>query len=220
MFNMSAIKTNLAQISEQALRSLANGDIPADFPIKLQEVTLIIPAMAHAIIQASYNPKSNEIDTRWLTSFDNVPVLDDEAKGLKYVEIPANYLDLPNNIGLYHISPQLDQKNKFKPVKASFLSMYNGLEAEDLMGYVGYWPEGSRIYFNNKFSGIGYKCETVLMKLLCTFDQYDDYDDIFMEEATKMKLISALIDHYGKQLGRTRDTTTDNRYAPSLTPQP
>lgn len=217
---MAAIKTNLSQIAEQSLRSLANGDLPSDFPIKIEEATLIIPSIAHTIIQASYNPKNNEIDTRWLTSFDNVPVYEDKEKGLKYSEIPANYLDLPTNIGLYHISPQLDQSNKFKAVKASFQSMYKGLEAESLMGYVGYWTEGNRVYYTHKFDGLGYKCEAVLMKLLCAFDQYGDYDDFFMEESTKFKLISALIDHYGKQLGRTRDTTADNRFFPSLTPQP
>lgn len=212
-----AIPTNKSQLAEQVLRALAEGDPSSDFPIKLTEVILMLPSVAHGIIADEMN--SGMLDTRWLTDFEDVPILTDTAKKLKYSDIPANYISLPDGMGLYHISTMLDQEAKFKMVQPTFNAMYKGMEAKNLYGYVGYWVEGQRIYYTSQFTGLGYACEAVLIKLVCSFDGYGDYDTIFIDEAIKFKIINTLVSFYNGELAKYKDSVNDNRYIPSNQPQ-
>jgi hypothetical protein len=204
--------TNKALLAEQVVRALAGGNPSSDFPIKIPEVILLLPTFTQKLVEQAYL-QSKYIDTRWLTPFDNVAILTDDAKKLKYSVIPATYMDLPDYSGIYHVSPQLDQTMKFKMVKPSFMAMYSGLEAADLAGYVGYWIEGDRIYYTNQFTGVGgYKCETVLMKLVCSLDAYGDYDDIFISNQAQFDIIASFEAYYKSELLMPGDQVTDNRY--------
>ncbi len=203
--------TSKAQLAEQILRAMAGGSPPSDFPVKAAEIILLLPTFFHKLVEASYN-QTKDVDTRWLTTFDNVPIIEDEAKELMYSVLPAQYLELPNYAGLYHVGPQKDQSTKFKLVKPSFLAMYKGLEAQQLHGYVGFWIEGNRIYYTNDFSGVDYKCESVLMKMVCSLDAYGDYDEIFISEQAKFDVIASMIAYYKSELTLPGDRITDNRF--------
>ncbi len=203
--------TNKSLLAEQIIRAIAKGDPSSDFPIKIPEVILAIPIWAQKLVEADYLAKKN-IDTRWLTTFKNIEVLKDDDLDLKYSIIPAQYMDLPDQCGLYHISPMKDQGKKFKVVSPSFFAMYQGTEAENIGGYVGFWVEGNKVYYTKAMDGIDYNCTEVLMKLVCSLDAYGDYDDIFISGQAQFDIIASFAAYYKAELVLPGDTITDNRY--------
>lgn len=207
-------KTSKSRLAEQALRALAGGDVPRDFHVKLRELILLVPQARDHLVEQMYRLRmektgAKEIDTAFLSVYKNVPILTDEDLDLKYSELPASFIDLPDGLGLYHVGPMKGHNRKFKKVPASFLSMYDGLEASNLHGNVGFWVEGDKIYYTSKFD-LEPQCEEVLIKLVGSISDTDDDDEIEMPRDIEMKVISLIVEFYNGLGQKPKDRVNDN----------
>ena len=74
------------------------------------------------------------------------PVLTD-GNGKFYASLPVRTLEgLPNNGGIFQVSPANDESELIAPLNTGFFGMFKGLDSYQLEGRIGYIPKLDKIY--------------------------------------------------------------------------
>lgn len=199
-------------IAEQILRKLYGGNIPANNGVKEQELYPAISQYANSFAATSIKNEKNGgmIDTGYLTSYDNngagIAVLQDTGRKMPYIVIPAPYLTMDGNIGLYHISPMQDQSDKYIATSPSFMANYSALPSYNL-GYNVYWAEtvGTERRAYLPFS----QASTVLVKLVLDNYSVGERDEFYMPTNIVAQVIETIFKSYEKEGKEIKDKLID-----------
>jgi hypothetical protein len=205
--------TTKFSLAEQCLRILSGGDVSKDSEIQIREVMLAVSQARDFLVRQELWQllALGEVDIsgEYITSFEDVAVKKDVNKNLFYSDIPAEYINLPRDTGVYQISLMQDQFNSFVPVSASFLSMYRGLAAQNLNGRKGYFVEKGKVYYTGLESSDN--VEKVLIKLVVASSEIDE-DDVFPIPADKeLEVIRMAVQMYSMEKQIPNDQLNDNQ---------
>jgi len=201
-------------IAEQVLRRLSGGDISQDTDFDFREIILLIEQAVNLLVKAnifdSLRYGATEIGAQYISSFRNVPVQFDESINLAFSEVPCNYIDLPQQRGIYQVSPMQDQFQSFIPVGPGFLNLYSRNPAGRLEGQVGYWPEQLRIYYTRNILKEG--CKNILLKIVVPSPEMVGDDDPYpIGSDLELPVIQKVLELLGVRV--QADDTNDNSNA-------
>ena len=208
------MSTTKYKLADQALRILAGGDVQNSSDTQIREMMVVASQARDYIVRQEIwelMRMADDVDIpgEYITPYDDIEVKYDDKKKIMYSKLPAKFLNLPRNMGVYQVSLTEDMWNAFIPVTPNFRSLYNGLGASCLEGRPGYWVEGSKIYYQgiDKTDNI----PTVSLKLVIASDEVDDEDEVFPIPADKeMDVIRMALELYGVQKQVPNDEINDN----------
>jgi len=169
--------TTLARIAEQVERRISGGDFQTTHPVDKREIILLIRQTTNFFIRQNLfeNIKvgENSINGQYLSTFKNVEVKKDTDTDLTFSALPAKYLELPHDKGLFQISSMKNQfDDVFIPIRAGAAGLFNNSPAGKLEKRIGFWPEGDRVYFTQDL--LKKKLNKILIKLV--IDSPEDVD--------------------------------------------
>lgn len=159
---MAKTKRYFAQVVMNELqRNFKN----ADFKIREQEVWArmdqVVNKMARDSFFANWQFSGGTVDEQFITTWtdDNAITIVDQDDGKpSYLELPANYADLPRNGGIQEIWP-MTYINGFQSVvimSHKDARLYQNLKAGNMQGRLSGYPEGRRFYFRAANVGTDY----------------------------------------------------------------
>jgi hypothetical protein len=154
--------------AERVILGLQNRYPNIDFKIDEREVFPALDDVVNGYAEKNYfdNWKfaGEGIDEQFITTFDNVTVVDQANEQPSYFEFPANYAALPRNRGIEEIWP-LKFLGEGKDHSVVIMSRgdwrrYKNMQMANLQGRLGGYPEGNRFYFTThgvkkKFGNVG-----------------------------------------------------------------
>ncbi len=160
--------TTKKKLAEQVLRRISGGDAEDDSQFDIREIILLVEQAVNALVKADLLQGlaigETYIGTQYISTFMDTPVLFDNGLDKAYSEIPCNYLSLPDDRGVYHISRMKGQDDAFVPLRNGSETLYSHSPARNLEGRAGFWTEGKRIYYKPNIFKDG--CKGVLLKLV------------------------------------------------------
>lgn len=120
----------------------------SDSKILLREMMYALGNARDTVItQRAWSAWSAGEDIIWNGSLSKFEVsLTKENDCLYYFELPAKPLDLPKQMGIYHITPKGNKKDALVPVEPTFYAMYSESLVQGLSGNIGYYQEGNKVY--------------------------------------------------------------------------
>lgn len=141
--------------ADRIILALQDGYPNLDFKIQNREIYPVLDDIVNKLAEANYfdnwRMTGQGIDEQFITTFDSIPVTDQENEKPSYFDFPANYVALPNNRGIDEIWPlkfQLDgQDHSVAIMNHSDFRRYKNLHAGKLQGRLGGYPQGNRFYF-------------------------------------------------------------------------
>lgn len=164
---------------EQILRMLDGGRNSRNGRWKNQEISLSVNqvrnTLARDFFYAGLKNGDSFTDPSWLSTYENVDVLEDTGRSLWYSVLPAQPIALADGKGINLVTYQKDQFSVFIPLKSGSMWMFGDSGVMDLQGNTGYFQEGNKIFFPN-YQPNGY--DKVLIKLVASSTDLTD-DDVF-----------------------------------------
>jgi len=208
------MSTTKYKLADQALRILSGGAIQNATETQVREMMIAVSQARDYIVRQEMWMLINQADNfdvpgEYITTYDDIEVKNDEKHKIMWSKLPAKYLNLPRNMGVYSVSLTEDLWNAFIPVSPNFRSLYNGLGASCLEDRIGYWVERGKIYFQgmDQSDNIG----KVSIKLIVSSSEIDDEDEVFPIPADKeMEVIKLALEMYGVQKQIPKDQINDN----------
>lgn len=111
----------------------------------------------------------------------------DEKRKRYYSELPINILSITNNNGIQMICPVEEEQSAFLPTGVNDLFLFSGLDVGQLSGLIYFTLEGNRrIYYSGDINGCW---KEVLAKLVLSFSEFDDNDDIDIPNGLNAEII-------------------------------
>jgi len=147
----------LDQMSELVMRKLNGGNITKDSPWDSREIRLHVEnALNNKLLFDIRENMGETMETigQYIVTFTNVGVQWDNARKVSYVDMPARYISLPRNRGLFSIGSMTDQTNKYIPIMAGG-SNFNTTDTPLLQGKIGYEPQGNQAIFTTDLTNGG-----------------------------------------------------------------
>lgn len=146
------------QIAEQGMRILAGGHLKPDRNLDIREVMLVLDQLRDAQVEYDFYQSIKDgdytLDTDYLSYHENVSVVTDANKKLRYIVLPSSPISLPHDMGLYQISPMQNQENVFHRMPPGALGIYRGKQSLENEDNTYYWTVGERVYFKNIDAGV------------------------------------------------------------------
>jgi hypothetical protein len=208
------MSTTKYKLADQALRILSGGDVQNATDTQIREMMIAVSQARDYLVRQEVWMLIQQADVfdvpgEYITTYDDVQVKWDDKYKIMYSKLPAKYLNLPRNLGVYSVSLTEDMWNAFVPVSPNFRSLYNGLGASSLESRIGYWVERGKIFFQgmDKSDNIG----DVSIKLIVASNEIDDEDEVFPIPADKeMEVVKLALEMYGLQKQVPNDEINDN----------
>lgn len=146
-------------LAERALRILKRGNVNRDTEFDIREVMREVRDSAAYLFKGRwYQDKKdgeNNVSSHYVATFEGVEVKT-TGNNYCYVDIPAPFIDLPEDMGIQRVAPELENPTAnrgFIPVPRNFLDIYGTLPSGFLETEWGYEVKRGRIYFTNKNNG-------------------------------------------------------------------
>jgi hypothetical protein len=202
------MSTTKYKLADQALRILSGGDITNATDTQIREMMVAVSQARDFLVRQDVwnliqGVDSFDIPGEYITTYE-VEVKYDEKYDIMYSKLPAKYLNLPRNLGVYSVSLAKDMWNAFIPVSPNFRSLYRGLGASGLEDRIGYWISDRKVYFQgmDQSDNIG----NVSMRLIVASNEIDDEDEVFPIPADKeLEVVKLAIDLYAPQKAAPSD---------------
>lgn len=138
------------QLAEQAHRIINGGDISNDAKFSIDDVMLMVDQAVNFYVKSSlfegWSSGEGFEPSQFIVTFNNVPVKHDKDRNQDYIELPAKYIDLPKNRGLWSIGPMKHPAQTFVPVTMNSL-LFQTRSAPYLQNRVGFFAEGKYVFF-------------------------------------------------------------------------
>ena len=181
---MATTKNKLAEQIQRIYARFLDKDNPSDV-IDIREVKLLVEQSINKVLKLqvaeSFNagyvdiPKCNLIQhTRSVTS--------DPDNARAYITLPAIPLSLPMDMGIWSISALTAAATPYLPIPSQdilvFGTLATGTNLSYLEGQVGYYLQGTKVYFtkNITLAGNGSISSVLVNLLVCDFTQLGDND--------------------------------------------
>lgn len=201
-------------LAEQALRILSGGPISKDTDISIREVMLAIGQardylVRTEIFQLMMAGAGVDIPGEYISEYEDIKVKYDKKKKIHYSDLPATYIVLPRDRGVYQVFRSEELHNPFVPVPPQFSGLYNGLGGSQLEGRSGYYVKKNRIYFPGMQKASAPK--DLCVELIVASSEIDDEDELFPIPADKeMQVIQAAIEMLMPEKQIPNDKINDN----------
>lgn len=140
-------------IAEQAQRIIQGGDVNSDVQVTKEELEIYVDqAFGKFVYNSFYENKKEDnessVNGTFIYSFVE-QVKCDKERDKYYVALSSTYVNLPNGMGVYSVSPLQDEFNTYIPLRTDFLSITRGTLVGSLEGNKGYYIENTRLYLHN-----------------------------------------------------------------------
>ena len=188
-------------LAEEILRQLSgNNPVASGFGTDIREVISAIHQASSALVKKDYYMKLNLLGERgisesWLQTYKNIPILTDETLGLRYSNLPARVMTLPDDKGVYVVAPQEDYDNPFVPQGFGKRFIFGNLP----ILHPVYWVDVDKVYYKNVPSAV----KEVMMVLVPQVLE-EIQDDVAFE------VRDAVIKMYMSTKPIPKDETNDN----------
>ena len=148
---MVNIDSKIIKLREQVHRQLEGGDVGKDSRFDPREIEEFIRQSLSTLIKKelydNYKVEGEWNPSQYIVTFTNVPMKYDSVRGEAYINIPAQYLSLPSNRGLYSISQMSNMYDVFIPMASSGRNFTRMHGTPALQTQQGYTVEGKKAYF-------------------------------------------------------------------------
>ena len=187
--------TTKAKLAEQVLRIIQGGSISDDSDIDTREIILHIEQERDRLIKQmillNFKMGEHEINGNYLSSYQE-NVFNDTERGKKYVKVQYMPIDLPNDGGFFSLSVYGNETKSFIRNSANSLSLYDGLGAENNIGRMSYYIEGSKAYLNNSPNGV----TKLLWRLVVSSKDIEDDEPFPVCADMESEIIKSVIQLY------------------------
>ena len=160
-------------LAEQCMRILSGGYVTKDTEFDIRELMLAVEQardrlVKQEVMSTSFSNTSAFVDMsgvigNFISVYDNVDILTDGQKNIKFSVLPAMPLALPDDKGVYYVGYQQDQRASFIRMPNGSMGLYANLPSSRLLGKEGFWVEHDTVYYNEN---VNPDLEKVLIKLV------------------------------------------------------
>jgi len=198
-------------VAEQAQRIIQGGDVNNDVQVSISELEIFVDQAFGKFIKMSYfeNRSDGEhaINGSFIYSY-KTNVKCDKDRDKHYAVIPSSYVNLPNGMGIYSVSPLKDEFNTYIPLPTAFASLTRGTAVQSLENNKGYIVENTRIYL------FGVNNEEVpahlLIKLVGGIQSSSSEDNVDMPLDIQSDLVKMTVELYMTMRQVPKDVINDN----------
>lgn len=195
------------EIVELVILKENGGVLTQDSKIKREDVTAILPAAINWAITGQFwaNKQAtgdSEYPSDFIATYPNVEVKTDTDRDLKYIDLPAGTITLPDDRGLQSVSP-MKGTDQFIPIKLTDshnISYYHNTFA----GYTLFWRERQRVLFQNIAT------DKVLVRLIQSIGDIGDDEELPIPAGTEIDVLKFLDEWFSGQKAMTADYKPDN----------
>jgi hypothetical protein len=215
-----AVKNKL-WFSEQVLTELQSGLRNRDEKIDIREVIIRLDSMVNELARKSYfeNWKAGlpGLSEHFITTWDDVDVIDQANGNLSYLTIPASYIDLPGQGGIIEIYPKkyylTGGNNSVIIMTHEQWRQYNSTMAASMQGRLSGWPQGDKFYFSK--SQVSKQYGNMGVRLAIRDSQFLSDTDVYPIPADKeQEVIEQLVIWFRTRRGVPTDTIRDGNDKP------
>lgn len=200
------------QFIEQIQRRLGGGEVTDDVRGKYPyEVVAGIVEMAYnsmlwGLVKGSQATKDFSPLNGLTKSFVITAILNDSVRDQFYIDLPVSIAQLPNNEAIRSFRPAKQGSGEYIYRDPSSISVFDGLDVNLVDQGIRYSPEHDKIYFLNMEDNT--KPKNLLLQIACTFDAYDDGDEIHIPAEQDAVVFGSVLDLIqGKAEDVVNDTT-------------
>lgn len=143
-------------LANQLHRIISKGDVVVDTPYDIRDLILLVKQVANEMIigewSSSYQLGQRTVDEHFVATYKNQTVKVD-ANGDNYIDIPVNYVNLPNHTGIQRIIPENTSSKFYKaliPIPPYAMDIYASLPAGALEQQFGFMPGREIIKFTKR----------------------------------------------------------------------
>ena len=106
------------------------------------------------------------------------------------VTLPAMPINLPRNMGIFHVGPISDPDCEYIPMQAGQQGQVRKLVGmSTLLGQVGYWPVGNELFFTKDVSNE----DLLIILAIMDISKYDNYQQLPITEDMELEVIEAAV---------------------------
>jgi hypothetical protein len=173
-------KTILAEQIQRLYARFLDKDNPSDV-IDLREVLLLINQSINKVLklQVAESFKAGMVDVPKCNLIEyTCPVTADSGNNRAYITLPAVPLTLPMDMGIWSIAGATGAMTPYIPIPAQDVLVFQGANLSYLEGKIGYYLQGSRVYFtkNITLSANGTVTSVVVNLLIMDISKFTDND--------------------------------------------
>lgn len=141
-------------LAEQVMIQHSGGQVSPDYPYDerfiIQNIEDVINELAYNDIIKGMTKYVTPKTSAYIVPFQSIAIQTETATDREYFTLPARPLNLPDNRGIFSVSPMKDLANQFIICSSNTVSAYKNSPANYLQGGVGVYPEGNKMYFKRK----------------------------------------------------------------------
>lgn len=168
--------STLFSISEQILRQFYGGVPSDDATVSMNEVKILVNQVAMKRLGAQFYERLQMDDYSipgcMITTYKELPVIEDEVSGSLYTKLPAHPISLPLDMGVYEVVDSTNPANDILPLRSG---QFNLIGPEVIKKQNWYLYEGDRITFSASVANSN--IEKVNIKLLVNdLSKITDYE--------------------------------------------
>lgn len=173
-------KTILAEQIQRLYARFLDKDNPSDV-IDLREIILLINQSINKVLklQVAESFKAGMVDVPKCNLIEyTCPVTADSGNNRAYITLPAVPLTLPMDMGIWSIAGATGAMTPYIPIPAQDVLVFQGANLSYLEGKIGYYLQGSRVYFtkNITLSANGTVTSVVVNLLIMDISKFTDND--------------------------------------------
>lgn len=204
--------------AERVILALQNDYPNLDFKIQLREVYPVIDDIVNAMAEKDYfdnwKMSGQHIDEQFITTWDEITVVDQDNENPSYFVFPSNYAALPNNRGIDEIWPlkfQIgDRDHSVAIMSHADYRRYKGMYASYLEGRLGGYPQGDRFYFTT--CGVKKKYGDVGLRLVIRSSKDITVDAPYPIPSNRVgEVIQAAIEYFTNKRLQPTDEVRDKK---------
>jgi hypothetical protein len=211
---MKARPTTLRILTSQVIDALTKNAHTRDSAYDERVVMLKLRQIANELMKGEWRQAYIDGERTITEHFIATYILDvklDEERNLCYIDIPANYLNLPNHTGVQRVAPLTGLREKDKamiPINPFGMDVYGDLNAGIVEGQWCYEVDRRKIWFRPRFgkNPIQDYISRVEVKVVAIDPEDTSPDDIF---PLPPELHSTLIDRAMNYFSATQQVNQD-----------
>jgi hypothetical protein len=195
----------LVNLAEQCFAILKKGTIQ-------EYIQAVKNAYGTIVKKHWYEAKADgvdEVNGSFIVTFKDIKPELDVHTNKYYIIIPSSYLELPNQMGVNHISFMNGQDMPFALLPSGISGLLTNLKAFAMGGNQLAEIEGNRMYFPKMKSvdvNVRDEVRGLLLKLSVAFDGYDDDAQLNISPTISDEIVSIVVEKYqAKEKGLTNN---------------
>lgn len=200
-------------IAERVLKAVSGGSIISYRKLDPREIYESIETNRNAIMQEIVLG-GGVLDGEFVTTFKNVPILDDPETALRFSIMPTKLISFADGGGIRQISPMKNQGLNFIRINGNTQGMFAPLESSKLQGRIGFYPERTKVGTDQSirvvYKGCPFQYKDVLMKVIASSYDFDEDEALPIPAAFEEKLVTMVIQSFAMNIGMPIDVKNDS----------